>query len=190
MSERGPAPNMVPFRDVDNKSVAYGTNPNGPIAPPDSESELLVRPQELDEDSMNRFTATGRPAPKFKASGMASWGGDMFSVPQLLPKRYTDDSIIPAIVTDVVPSQKTVEVESKKKGGLFSKFKGKKEAETDGLGQKKGVTKVVYMPRREYLKYFAKDEKGEYIGTEPYKRWTEEELEAEFGKYKPEVGKK
>jgi hypothetical protein len=46
------------------------------------------------------------------------------------------------------------------------------------------------MPRRDYLKYFAKDENGNYIGSEPYRRWTEEGLEEQFAKYKPAVGKK
>lgn len=180
---------MVPFRDVDNKSVAYGTNPNSTGLPTDADTSRLVPPEELPEEAMQHFTATGRPAPKYKHNNLASLGGDMYTAPQLLPRRYTDDSIIPAIVTDVVPSAESEAKKASQKGGFFSKLKGKKE-ETDALGQKKGVTKVVYMPRREYLKYFAKDEKGEYIGTEPYKKWTEEELEAEFAQYKPKTGKK
>jgi hypothetical protein len=40
------------------------------------------------------------------------------------------------------------------------------------------------MPRGEYLKYFAKDFDGAYIGTEPQKKWTEEELEDQFGQYR------
>ena len=73
----------------------------------------------------------------------------------------------------------------------MSKLKGKKESE--GLNEneeRKGVTKIVYMPRRDYLKYFAKDENGAYIGGEPYKKRTEEALEEEFAKYRPQVGKK
>lgn len=46
------------------------------------------------------------------------------------------------------------------------------------------------MPRRDYLKYFAKDENRNYIGSEPYRRWTEGEWEEQFAKYKPAVGKK
>jgi hypothetical protein len=57
-------------------------------------------------------------------------------------------------------------------------------------GERKGITKIVYMPRRDYLKYFAKDEDGAYIGSEPYKKRTEEELKEEFAKYRPQVGKK
>jgi hypothetical protein len=51
--------------------------------------------------------------------------------------------------------------------------------------------KVIYMPRREYLKYFARDLKGDYIGSEPYRRWREEELVETFKQYIPEsAGKK
>jgi hypothetical protein len=39
------------------------------------------------------------------------------------------------------------------------------------------------MPRREYKRFFAKDKDGNYIGTEPQREWTEEELEEEFGQY-------
>lgn len=41
------------------------------------------------------------------------------------------------------------------------------------------------MPRKEYLKYFARGPDGDYIGTEPYRRWSEEELEKEYGSYRP-----
>lgn len=43
------------------------------------------------------------------------------------------------------------------------------------------------MPRRDYLKYFAKDYDGTYTGTEPQRTWTEEELEQTFGKYKKDL---
>jgi hypothetical protein len=148
MDSKKPTSNMLPFRDTDNKAVAYGENPNAPTPSLNSDSALLVAPQGLDEDAMEHFTATGRPAPQFKWQGLQSIGGDMYTLPQLLPKRYTNDSIIPAIVTDVVPSEKTVEAEAgKEKGGFWGRFKGKKEHEVDALGQKKGITKVVYMPR-------------------------------------------
>lgn len=40
------------------------------------------------------------------------------------------------------------------------------------------------MPRREYLRHFACDEAGRYIGTEKEASWTERDLEREFGAYK------
>lgn len=44
--------------------------------------------------------------------------------------------------------------------------------------------KVIKMPRREYLKYFAKDNEGNYVGSEPRREWTEEMLEKDFGRWK------
>jgi hypothetical protein len=49
------------------------------------------------------------------------------------------------------------------------------------------ITKVVFMPRAEYLKHFAKDYDGQYIGTEPQKDWTAEELEEKYGKYRKDL---
>jgi hypothetical protein len=46
------------------------------------------------------------------------------------------------------------------------------------------ITKATWMPRREYKRFFAKDKDGNYIGTEPQREWTEEELEEEFGQYR------
>jgi hypothetical protein len=64
-------------------------------------------------------------------------------------------------------------------GAGASPPKNKQEKEKEAI-------KVVFMPRREYLKYFAKDYDGRYIGTEPERGWTEGELEAEFGRYRKE----
>lgn len=40
------------------------------------------------------------------------------------------------------------------------------------------------MPRKEYLKYFARDRNNVYIGTERERVWTDEELELRFGRYR------
>jgi hypothetical protein len=111
--------------------------------------------------------------------------GSPYAVPQSLPKRYTDDSIIPAIIINVIPSPSS-ESEAKKHGrrsSFIHKLKGKAKDESEA----KGITKVVFMPRREYLKYFARGLKGEYVGTEPERRWTEQELDERFVEYKPVV---
>jgi hypothetical protein len=125
--------------------------------------------------------------PAYKHSNLQALGGDMYTLPQLLPKQYTDDSIIPAIVVDVIPSAKVGEEKKRKSSGGFLRIL-KGEGKKDGQG--KGVTKVVYMPRREYLRFFARGPKGEYTGTEEFRRWSEEELEREFGRYRPVVVKK
>jgi len=117
----------------------------------------------------------------------------MFSLPQLLPKQYTDDSIIPAIVTNVIPSPVENPAPTPEEGkarrksfgsGFMQKLKG------DGGKSKKdaggnGLVKVVFMPRREYKKFFARGLKGEYIGSEPERRWSESELDEMFGMYRP-----
>lgn len=139
----------------------------------------------------------------------------MYSLPQLLPRRYTDDSVIPAIVTGVLAGEGGSKIssnpsstgsaspstespvsnierrtsvsggggEKKEKKSLFGKLRRKSRDES----KEKGLTKVIYMPRREYLKFFAKDLKGEYVGSEPFRLWSEGELEREFGRYKPDV---
>lgn len=106
----------------------------------------------------------------------------MFTPPQLLPKRYTDDSIIPAIVSNVIPKPKQEDGNGEKKKSFLRRLsKGKEEFKSG-----EGILKVVYMPRRDYLKHFARGTEGEYIGTEPYRRWGEEELEEQFKQYIPE----
>ena len=111
----------------------------------------------------------------------------MYSLPQLLPKRYTDDSIIPAIVVDVIPSITSPPKKKGRSASFLQKLKTGLSEEKNGNGR---LTKVVYMPRREYLKWFARDEKGQYIGSEPKKEWTEEELAEQFKEWQPAVKNK
>lgn len=183
-------PAVFPYRDDNNISVYYVRTPVrtqyshlAESSPYDSDFEPLITSpvaSDLDEDALMHSTATGRPVPVFKGSALSNFG-HMYTVPQLVPKRYTDESIIPAIIIDVIPATETV-VGPKKKG-LLGKLKGDKKKE---VKSEKGIMKVVFMPRKEYQKYFARDMKGQYIGTEPYRQWKEEELEEMYGKYKPE----
>lgn len=53
------------------------------------------------------------------------------------------------------------------------------------LEKEKGRLKIVYMPREEYLKHFAKDKVGNYSGTEPERTWTDAELNEAFRMYQP-----
>lgn len=193
-----PTPAM-PYRDVNNVDVRYAAPPNADTTAAshsyDSDFEPLISNTanltQLTEDDMMHFTATGRPAPAFKASALSMLGGgDSYTMPQLLPKRYTDDSIIPAIVTQIIPSARrtsasevTEEGTSRRKS-IFSKLKGdRKNSDIGPNGLIK--MKVVFMPRRDYLKHFARGLKGEYIGTEPQRQWSEDELDREFGQYQP-----
>lgn len=178
-------------------SIRYTLAPTAQTqqTPEDSDGEPLIptqSPNALDEDAAQRFSATGRPIQPFKASAMTSWSGDMYSVPQFLPKQYTDDSIIPAIVTGIIPTPKdpatTGDDDGKGRRKSFVKM-FKSDKDKGGDAAKKGITKVVFMPRREYIKYFAKDNDGNYCGTEPKRQWTEEELNEKFGEYQQEQGK-
>ncbi|RMY29365.1 hypothetical protein D0865_15537, partial [Hortaea werneckii] len=51
-----------------------------------------------------------------------------------------------------------------------------------GSASVEGV-QLVKVPRRDHRRYFARDYKGNYIGTEPERLWNEEEVEAMFGQY-------
>lgn len=179
-------PALLPYRDTNNRDIGYVSDPSA-TKTYDSDLDPLISAPELEEDALMRFTATGRPMPAFRGSGLQNLGGDAYSLPQLLPRRYTDDSIIPAIVVDIIPSSRPArDGEEGMKKGLLGRFKiGKKEE-----GNEKGITKVVYMPRRDYQRYFARDPKGVYIGSEPYRRWTQEELEEKFAKFAEEMKKR
>ncbi|TVY81142.1 hypothetical protein LSUE1_G004974 [Lachnellula suecica] len=194
MARHTNAPAMLAYRGDDNKTIVYApapTNLQTSDTPYDSDAEPLIAPQasELDQEALMNFTATGRPIPGFQFNSLQNMAGDMFSLPQLLPKQYTDDSIIPAIVTKVIPSEKPKDKEDGKgrRKSFIKMLKGEGKSKKEG---EDGLVKVVYMPRREYQKHFARDLKGEYIGSEPYKRWSEVELEETFAKYKPEPEKK
>ncbi|KAF7960042.1 hypothetical protein EAE96_001642 [Botrytis aclada] len=120
----------------------------------------------------------------------------MYAAPSFHNAPVSEDSIIPAIVVDVIPAERRGSSGSesshndtiplKSKTGLVSRLvKKKKDKGRNGDDKEKKLTKVVYMPRKEYLKHFARGHSGEYIGTEPYRRWSEEELEQTFGKFRP-----
>ncbi|PQE29807.1 hypothetical protein CJF32_00000478 [Rutstroemia sp. NJR-2017a WRK4] len=134
----------------------------------------------------------------------------MYAAPQFVNTRLTDDSIIPAIVVDVIPKEREHhEPEDDRnhhgrRSGLLRRVMHKDKKGKGNGGEQdspRRITKVVYMPRKEYVllhyhfgksyhKWFARGHGGEYIGTEPHKRWTEEELEATFGRYRPPVNRK
>lgn len=95
------------------------------------------------------------------------------STPQLLQERYTDDSIIPVVVSNVVTVASTTRP---RRQSLVNKlFKGDNESIRN--------TKAVWMPRRDYLRWFARDIHGNYVGSEPERAWTEEELDEAFRRY-------
>ncbi|CAG8953732.1 hypothetical protein HYFRA_00006621 [Hymenoscyphus fraxineus] len=138
--------------------------------------------EELDEDAMRRFTTMPRGV------------GDMNERPLLLPRRYTDSRVIPAIIPHVVPSSPSTppttststppihsptspssseKPHNPKRSSIFAKLRRKsKEKQEEGM-EGKEITKVVYMPRGCYLRFFARDARGVYVGSEPERRWNE-----------------
>ena len=195
-----PHPKFIPFREHHSKAIHYAPNPSLSVSPientsstnslsqftyldppsPEHEDSIPLIPTTttLPQDAYQHFTATGRPLEAHKTEM-----GHMFTAPVLLPMRYTDESIIPAIVTRVLPSQPKPEHEGKK-SKFLKKLRDIKSRDENEDGT---MTKVVFMPRREHLRWFARDKDGGYVGTEPWKQWSEEDLEREFGRFRPEV---
>lgn len=132
------------------------------------------------DPELQEFTATGRPIPHPKVSGKGSGlsalgGADSLGAgtPNLLPPKFTDDSIIsvPVLPPDSNSQNSGVdtdnaenpvkEVKSKSRlGSIFRKsVSGESKGKSPGFVMKK-------MKRSEYLKRYAKDDEGIYIGTE------------------------
>jgi hypothetical protein len=68
-----------------------------------------VKYMRAEDPEIENSSATGGLMRTSKPSAygdMTSGVGYMANAPQLLPERYTDDSLIPAIVTNIVPSMK------------------------------------------------------------------------------------
>lgn len=43
---------------------------------------------------------------------------------------------------------------------------------------------MIRMPRGDYIKFFARNEVDEYVGTEPERAWSDDDLEEVFGRYR------
>jgi hypothetical protein len=85
----------------------------------------------------------------------------MYAAPQFVNTRLTDDSIIPAIVIDVIPKEREHHEPSEdnknhhgRRSGLLRRVMHKEKKDKGISGEQDGprrITKVVYMPRREYV---------------------------------------
>ncbi|KAL5354292.1 hypothetical protein ACLOAV_000380 [Pseudogymnoascus australis] len=128
-----------------------------------------------DTDFYERFTATGRPMPIYNNSAWSSACVFGPTAPHFLPFKFTDDSIIPVVVR--------VCEESFKAGKEGTPRKSRRSLR-DRFRFKKAKVVVAMMPRREYLRHFAHDEEGRYVGTEKEESWSEGDLEEEFGQYR------
>jgi hypothetical protein len=127
--------------------------------------------------------ATSSPVPPTAATKYRSWGGELFN-PRYENPQFNLTDIIPVVVADIKPSlAPTITREDNKhqSSGVGKFFKHKKTHSTEN-----GATfKTVFMPRSEYLKYFATDDDGMYVGSESRRSWTVEELEKKFGEFRP-----
>lgn len=136
-----------------------------------------------DDPALQSFTATGRPISKTSEStkGKGLSGLNVAEslgagAPNLLPARFTDESIIsiPVLPPPDVPDGKAFSSDSdeddnpikgrEKPKSRFSlssfrrRLSSKKEKQPDYVMKE--------MTRAEYLKHYAKDDNGRYIGTE------------------------
>ncbi|PVH77406.1 hypothetical protein DL98DRAFT_517376 [Cadophora sp. DSE1049] len=135
----------------------------------------MASTQELDP----HFTATGQPMSTYKPSAWANaclWGEQ---APNHPPFKFTDQSLIPVIVR-VARSEKDMSTSRppRRTSRLSSLIEGFQTSRA-----KSSNIKVVRMPRADYLKYFARDKNNFYVGSEPERMWTAEELDEEFGMY-------
>ncbi|KFY45585.1 hypothetical protein V495_02896 [Pseudogymnoascus sp. VKM F-4514 (FW-929)] len=130
-----------------------------------------------DTDCYERFTATGRPMPAYNRSAWSSACIYGPTAPHFLPFRFTDDSIIPVVVRVC---------EENFKAGVEGTHSKRRRSLRDRLHLRSNKSKIVVamMPRRDYLRHFAHDEEGRYVGTEKEESWSEGDLEEEFGEYK------
>lgn len=104
------------------------------------------------------------------------------------PNPSTDiEDIIP--VTLFVPVSHTHTAVHHTKPSFIDRMKDLKNngpvLEQSLKNDKAGKSRIVYMPRGDCLRYFAKDKDGDYAGTEPERTWTNEELDLAFGMYQP-----
>ncbi|RDL41655.1 uncharacterized protein BP5553_01634 [Venustampulla echinocandica] len=141
-----------------------------------------------------RFTATGGPKPSYKAPSVweksCPWG---MQAPLLPRVRFTDETIIPVIVRleegepeSDIDMEKEKAQRQRRSSKVLSKLRHRLQDFGVTLGTSKPHVKCVFMPRREYLKYFAHDTQGNYSGSELQRTWSEDELDAKFKKYQYE----
>ncbi|KAL1643069.1 hypothetical protein SLS58_005038 [Diplodia intermedia] len=149
------AKNMIPETDHTTTAQEKGIAVHG--------SSATIETSEVPD--MEHFTAAGRPKPDFHP-GISNMDCGSFSgsgAPNLLPFRLTDESIInvPIPAEDLEdPESESHPPATERRSSWITKL-GRK------LGNK-GKQQIlnVKMTRGEYLKYWAKDENGNYVGTE------------------------
>lgn len=149
-----------------------------PLKDPISDMSIERDNAIANDPALQRFTATGRPIPHPKDSRQGrSWqayaGADSLGAgpANFAPVRFTDDSIITiAVLPPDGAKEKSLEDDSdedynpikeepKKKFGFFRRKSSAYAKKKDQSFVMKKVT------RGDYLKYYAKDDDGNYTGT-------------------------
>jgi hypothetical protein len=104
-ARRQSSPTMIAYRDSNGilkyvsapGAFTYNDAPYDDDYEPLMSSALIFNNDDEDETEVTqRFTATGQPMPALQPIARFNMG--MYSAPQHLPIRFTDDSIIPVIV--------------------------------------------------------------------------------------------
>lgn len=109
MARHHSQPAMLPYREngVLRYAPAQGILPDPTITHNGDYEALLANTiyddeEGCDADVTERFTAIGRPMPVLSPNVRADLG--LYTAPQHLPVRFTDDSIIPVVVELPDPS--------------------------------------------------------------------------------------
>ncbi|KAK5946629.1 hypothetical protein PMZ80_000772 [Knufia obscura] len=173
---------MAVSSNVDN-TFTYHNKFENTIFTSSSPTANMADSRDLHNDpALQSFTATGRPITKTSASmkgtgldGLNSADAFGAGAPNLLPFRFTDESIIsvpvlppPDISESKLAASDSDEDDNPIKGlkpksrFSFSSFRRKSSSKKD----KKPDFVMKDMTRAEYLKHYAKDDNGKYIGTE------------------------
>ncbi|KFY18169.1 hypothetical protein V492_00104 [Pseudogymnoascus sp. VKM F-4246] len=132
----------------------------------------------FDTDRYERFTAAGRPMPAAAHNrGGAGVRGEL---------QVRSRSVGPLFLCLITMHCQSIGVGGWTSANGSSTPQKRRRSLRDRLLLRTKKTKAVVamMPRREYLRHFAHDEAGRYIGTEKQESWSEGDLEEEFGEYR------
>ena len=174
---------MTATSSVDN-TFSYHNDFENVIKSSATPRQAMSTSNDLHNDpTLQSFTATGRPISKTSASnkgtgldGLNSAEAHGAGAPNLLPFRFTDQSIIsvPVMPSPEASAYKSTASDSEEDDDLvkgrpkprskfsFSSFRRKSSSKKE----KTPDFVMKDMTRAEYLKHYAKDEEGKYIGTE------------------------
>jgi len=144
-------------------------------------------------DPTLRFTATGLPTRTEVPPNSGVMAAGIGHYPPKTSQSENPDEITTVPVTvakSKSDKQPALDAGGEKQHGFMGKLKSLMGSSSDREKGGESHLRVVYMPRREYLKYFARDAKRNYIGSEPERDWTDEQLDDMFGKYEPAAAPK